>query len=230
MGRVVVLGSLNVDVVTRVERHPRPGRPSSVRRPADSPVARAATRRWPRAEPVPRSSWSEGSEPTTLAPRTSSGCIATASAPRCRRRTGPPPALRSSPSTRRARTRSSSSPAPTAGRGGVGHGCRPRPRRRAALLARGARDLVARAARVADRAAPASSSTSRRMPSLPHDVMGMADPVIVNESEMRQLADSDLIPTSLLVTFGAAGARWDGEEVSGIPLHESESRGHGRCR
>ncbi|MFM6851406.1 MAG: ribokinase, partial [Terrabacter sp.] len=25
MGRVVVLGSLNVDVVTRVERHPLPG-------------------------------------------------------------------------------------------------------------------------------------------------------------------------------------------------------------
>ena len=68
MGRVVVLGSLNVDVVTRVESHLASGRPFSVRRQADSPVARAATRRWPRAEPVPRSSWSDGSEPTTRAP------------------------------------------------------------------------------------------------------------------------------------------------------------------
>jgi ribokinase len=25
MGRVVVVGSLNIDLVTRVERHPRPG-------------------------------------------------------------------------------------------------------------------------------------------------------------------------------------------------------------
>jgi ribokinase len=83
-------------------------------------------------------------------------------------------------------------------------------------------DLVARAARVADRAGARVVINLAPYASLPHDVMGMADPVIVNESEMRQLADSDLIPTSLLVTFGAAGARWDGEEVSGIRLDESE--------
>ncbi|GAA3712966.1 ribokinase [Terrabacter ginsenosidimutans] len=53
---------------------------------------------------------------------------------------------------------------------------------------------------------------------LPPDVIALADPVVVNESEMRQLADSDLLPQSLLVTFGAAGARWGTEGVDGIPV------------
>lgn len=83
-------------------------------------------------------------------------------------------------------------------------------------------DLVARAARLADRAGARVVINLAPYASLPHDVIATADPVIVNESEMRQLADSDLIPTSLLVTFGAAGARWDGEEVSGIRLDESD--------
>ena len=83
-------------------------------------------------------------------------------------------------------------------------------------------DLVARAARLADRAGARVVINLAPYASLPHDVIAMADPVVVNESEMRQLADSDLIPTSLLVTFGAAGARWDGEEVSGIRLDESD--------
>ncbi len=39
-GRVLVLGSLNVDLVTRVESHPRPGRPCSARACAASPAAR----------------------------------------------------------------------------------------------------------------------------------------------------------------------------------------------
>lgn len=57
---------------------------------------------------------------------------------------------------------------------------------------------------------------------LPPDVIALADPLVVNESEMRLLADSDLLPTSLLVTFGAAGATWDGEQVDGIPVPEDE--------
>ncbi|MEO7448647.1 MAG: PfkB family carbohydrate kinase [Humibacillus sp.] len=57
---------------------------------------------------------------------------------------------------------------------------------------------------------------------LPPDVIALADPLVVNESEMRLLADSDLMPTSLLVTFGAAGARWDGEQVDGIPVPTAE--------
>ncbi|MEO7132172.1 MAG: ribokinase [Dermatophilaceae bacterium] len=57
---------------------------------------------------------------------------------------------------------------------------------------------------------------------LPPDVIALSDPIVVNEPEMRELADSDLIPTSLLVTFGAAGARWDGEQVDGIALPADE--------
>ncbi len=57
---------------------------------------------------------------------------------------------------------------------------------------------------------------------LPPDVIALADPVVVNESEMRQLADSDLMPTSLLVTFGAAGARWDADQVDGLPVPAAE--------
>jgi ribokinase len=83
-------------------------------------------------------------------------------------------------------------------------------------------DLVAGAARLADRVGARVVINLAPYATLPHDVIATADPVIVNESEMRQLADSDLIPTSLLVTFGAAGARWDGEEVSGIRLDESD--------
>ncbi|WP_018158239.1 ribokinase [Demetria terragena] len=54
------------------------------------------------------------------------------------------------------------------------------------------------------------------------DVIAMADAVIVNESEMRLLAESGLMPTSLVVTFGSAGARWDGAEVTGIPLDSGQ--------
>ena len=53
---------------------------------------------------------------------------------------------------------------------------------------------------------------------LPPDVVALADPVVVNESEMRDLADSDLVPESLLVTFGAAGARWGMDGVDGLPV------------
>ena len=53
---------------------------------------------------------------------------------------------------------------------------------------------------------------------LPHDVVALADPVVVNEPEAALLADSDLLPSSLLVTFGAAGAVWDGLRVDGVPV------------
>jgi ribokinase len=39
---------------------------------------------------------------------------------------------------------------------------------------------------------------------------------------MRQLADSDLVPGSLLVTFGAAGARWGLEQVDGLTVPAGE--------
>jgi ribokinase len=53
---------------------------------------------------------------------------------------------------------------------------------------------------------------------LPSDVVAAADPLIVNEHEASLLADSDLVPASLLVTFGAAGASWDGVQAPGAAV------------
>ncbi|MDN5796714.1 MAG: ribokinase [Intrasporangium sp.] len=58
--------------------------------------------------------------------------------------------------------------------------------------------------------------------SLPDDVIALADPLVVNESEAALLADSGLLPSSLLVTFGAAGAMWDGERVDGVAVADDE--------
>ena len=55
MGRVVVLGSLNVDLVTRVERHPSPGETVLGDGLPGSPAARAPTRPSPRRPLAPRS-------------------------------------------------------------------------------------------------------------------------------------------------------------------------------
>jgi ribokinase len=52
---------------------------------------------------------------------------------------------------------------------------------------------------------------------LPQDVVALADPVVANEHEMVALAESGSQPGSLLATFGANGASWDGVNV---PAHE----------
>ncbi|MDN5790703.1 MAG: ribokinase [Micrococcales bacterium] len=77
-----------------------------------------------------------------------------------------------------------------------------------------ARQAHARGARVIVNLAPYAG--------LPPDVVELADPVVVNESEMTALADSDLLPGSLLVTFGASGAMWDGERIYGTAVPEDE--------
>ena len=72
-----------------------------------------------------------------------------------------------------------------------------------AVVASAARDAAARGVRVVGNAAPYAA--------LPHDVAAVADPVVVNEHEALALADGDVLPRSVLVTFGAAGCSWDGE-------------------
>jgi ribokinase len=79
-------------------------------------------------------------------------------------------------------------------------------------------DTVADAARAAHAAGARVVVNLAPYAALPPDVVALADPVVVNESEMRDLADSDLVPLSLLVTFGAAGARWGVDGVDGIPV------------
>ncbi|MEW1954842.1 PfkB family carbohydrate kinase [Terrabacter sp. NPDC080008] len=79
-------------------------------------------------------------------------------------------------------------------------------------------DVVARAVLAADRAGARVVLNMAPYSRLLADAVAVCDPVVVNESEMRQLADSGLMPASLLVTFGAAGARWGIESVDGIPV------------
>jgi ribokinase len=50
---------------------------------------------------------------------------------------------------------------------------------------------------------------------VPPDVVALADPLVVNEHEALLLADSQAMPASLVVTFGAFGAAWDGDQLSG---------------
>lgn len=45
---------------------------------------------------------------------------------------------------------------------------------------------------------------------VPPDVIALADPVVANEHEAFALADSGALPRSLLVTLGTHGAVWDG--------------------
>ena len=69
------------------------------------------------------------------------------------------------------------------------------------------RSASARGARVVLNLAPYAA--------LPPDVLALADPVVVNEHEARLLADSQAMPLSLVVTFGAAGAAWEGDRLTG---------------
>lgn len=78
------------------------------------------------------------------------------------------------------------------------------------VVAAAARWATAQGARVVINAAPYAA--------LPHDVVGLADPLVVNEHEALALADSDLLPASLLVTFGAEGSSWDGERFEGVEV------------
>jgi ribokinase len=57
---------------------------------------------------------------------------------------------------------------------------------------------------------------------LPPDVLALADPLVVNEHEALLLADSEAIPASLVVTFGAAGAAWDGDQLTGPVVDQLE--------
>ncbi|SES47385.1 ribokinase [Pedococcus cremeus] len=75
------------------------------------------------------------------------------------------------------------------------------------VVAAAARRASARGVRVVINAAPYAA--------LPHDVAALADPLVVNEHEALALADSGIVPTSVLVTFGGEGCSWDGERFDG---------------
>ena len=83
-----------------------------------------------------------------------------------------------------------------------------------AVVATAARRASGRGARVVLNLAPYAA--------LAPDVVALADPLVVNEHEALLLADSEALPASLVVTFGAAGAAWDGEQLTGPVVEESE--------
>lgn len=76
-----------------------------------------------------------------------------------------------------------------------------------AVTAEAVRRAAARGARAVLNLAPYAG--------LPPDVVAAAHPVVVNEHEALQLADSGLVPATMVVTFGAAGASWDGDRSTG---------------
>jgi ribokinase len=83
-----------------------------------------------------------------------------------------------------------------------------------AVVAAAASGAHAAGARVVLNAAPYAA--------LPPDLAAVANPVVVNEHEALLLADSEVVPRSLLVTFGGAGCSWDGEELEGTPVPDDE--------
>lgn len=72
------------------------------------------------------------------------------------------------------------------------------------IVAAAVRQAAARGARVVVNCAPFAV--------LPAEVVAAADPLVCNETEAAAFADLGLLPGSWLVTFGAAGCSWDGEQ------------------
>jgi ribokinase len=83
-----------------------------------------------------------------------------------------------------------------------------------AVVAAAARRASAKGARVVLNPSPYAA--------LPPDVVALADPLVVNEHEALLLADSEAMPASLVVTFGAAGAAWDGDQLTGPVVDQAE--------
>lgn len=81
---------------------------------------------------------------------------------------------------------------------------------------------VAEAVRAAHAAGARAVVNAAPYAGLPPDVVGLADPLVVNEHEALSLADSDLVPGSVVVTFGANGAAWDGEQFPGVAVAADE--------
>ena len=55
---------------------------------------------------------------------------------------------------------------------------------------------------------------------LPSEVVDLADPLVANEQGVAALADGQMLPRSLVVTFGPAGSSWDGERAYAAVLPE----------
>lgn len=222
MGRVAVLGSLNVDVVTLVERHPSPG---------ETVLGQAAGRfAGGKGGNQAAAAARAGARHVQMLARVGADEAGAAYVARLRALGIDPSAVSTS---RTAPTGTALITVDEQGENSIivvaGANGEPDPSLSAeagrlapgdVLLCSLEVDLgtVADAARAAHRAGARVVVNLAPYAALPPDVVALADPVVVNESEMRRLADSDLMPLSLLVTFGAAGARWGTDGVDGIPV------------
>jgi ribokinase len=74
-------------------------------------------------------------------------------------------------------------------------------------------DVIAEATRRASAAGARVVLNLAPYASLDADVLDLADPVVVNQHEAELLAADGRSPRSVLVTSGSAGSRWDGDEV-----------------
>ncbi len=224
MGRVVVLGSLNIDLVTRVERHPRPGETllgQGLRRlaggkGANQAIAAAAAG----ADVAMVGAVGDDAGGAAYLARLRGRGIDTSGV---RVVTGEPSghaliavddagenSIIVIPGA------NAHVPADAALVAGLGPGDvillqLEVPLRTVAVAARAARTA---GARVVLNAAPYAA--------LPADVVALADPLVANEHEARQLADAGGVAGSLLVTFGAAGAAWDGVSAPGVAVPAEE--------
>ena len=225
MGRVAVLGSLNVDLVTRVERHPLPGETllgqagGRFAGGKGGNQAAAAARAGADVRMLARVGADEagtaylerlaGLGVDVSAVSTSAGA-ATGTALITVDETGENSIIVV------AGANAEADASLVAAAAGLGPGD--------VLLCSLEVDLgtVADAARAAHAAGARVVVNLAPYAALPPDVVALADPVVVNESEMRALADSGLLPESLLVTFGPAGARWGTDGVDGIPVAPGE--------
>ena len=222
MGRVVVLGSLNVDLVTDVERHPRPGETvlatGPVRRFAGGKggnQAVAAAEAGARVAMVGAVGEDEDGA-RYLARLRSRGVDVSAVRVEPGAATGQAwitvgadseNAIVVIPGANADLTLEDLEPVSDLGPGDVLLVQLEVPM---TVVAAAARRAHGRAARVVVNAAPYAA--------LPHDVAALADPLVVNEHEALALADSDVVPGSVLVTFGGEGCSWDGERFDGVAV------------
>lgn len=213
MGRVVVLGSLNIDLVTRVERHPRPGETllgEGLSQLAGGKGANQAVAAAAAGAPVDMVGC-VGDDPGGAAYRDRlAGRGIDVSGVRVvpGQRTGHALIAVSHSGENTIIVVPGANEAvgePEEGRlAGIGPGDvlllqLEIPVR---VVCRAARVAHGRGARVVINTAPYAA--------LPPDIIALSDPVIANEHEAAALAESTAVPTSLLVTFGANGASWDG--------------------
>ncbi|KRE62077.1 PfkB family carbohydrate kinase [Nostocoides sp. Soil756] len=224
-GRVMVLGSLNVDLVTRVQRHPRPGETvlgDGLRRlaggkGANQAVAAAAAG----AEVLMVGCVGDDDGGAAYRARLADRGIDVAGVRTCDGLPSGHAMIQVSddgensivvvPGANDALDEREVAAVDTLGPGDVLVLQLEVPR---TVVCVAARRAVARGARVVLNIAPYAA--------LPPDVVALADPLVANEHEMQALAESGAQPGSLLVTFGANGASWDGQTLPAVAVPADE--------